>query len=150
MIIGKLNEAICYEKLHPGFAAAFQFLKQTDLTSFVEGKMPIDGDRLFAVASREPGKGREKSLLEYHQKFIDIQYIIEGTDQMGWQPIESCSRVSQEYNPEKDLGFFYDRPTSWIDVPPEFFAIFFPADAHAPMAGELLVHKVIVKIAVDW
>jgi biofilm protein TabA len=150
VIIGKLNEANRCQTIHPGFAAAFQFLQQTDLHGFVDGKRTIDGERLFAVASRDPGKGREKSLLEYHQRFIDIQYIVEGTDQMGWHPTELCHRVSQAYDSETDLGFFYDRPTSWVDVPPDYFAIFFPEDAHAPMAGDLLVHKIIVKIAVDW
>ena len=149
MIVDKLQTAQQYESLHPLFPAAFQFLREANLTDFVEGKREIDGDRLFVVASREPGKGREKSLLEYHQKFIDIQYVIEGTDTMGWYPTEHCERISQEYDPSSDLGFFFDRPATWIDVPPGYFAIFYPGDAHAPMAGDSLVHKVIVKIAVQ-
>ena len=150
MIIAKLPDASMYQAVHPGFEAAFQFLRETDLAGFVDGKRTIDGDRLFAVASQAPGKGREKSMLEFHRNYIDIQYIVEGTDQIGWHPTEMCSRVSQPYDPSSDLGFFYDRPTSWVDVPPEHFAVFFPGDAHAPMAGEALVHKVIVKIALKW
>jgi biofilm protein TabA len=37
-----------------------------------------------------------------------------------------------------------------VATPPGTFAIFFPEDAHAPMAGEGLIHKVVVKVAVDW
>jgi beta-galactosidase beta subunit len=34
-------------------------------------------------------------------------------------------------------------------MPPDSFTIFFPHDAHAPLAGRGLLQKAIVKIAVE-
>ena len=50
MILDRLENAIRYVPVHPGFEAAFNFLKQNSLNEFKEGKDQIDGDRLFALA----------------------------------------------------------------------------------------------------
>jgi beta-galactosidase beta subunit len=52
------------------------------------------------------------------------------------------------YDAEKDIVFFDDAPETWFRVPAGSFAVFFPEDAHAPLAGEGEVRKVIVKVAV--
>jgi beta-galactosidase beta subunit len=46
------------------------------------------------------------------------------------------------------VGFFYDRPTTWLTLSAGQFAVFFPEDAHAPLAGQGGVHKAVVKVAV--
>ena len=73
---------------------------------------------------------------------------IEGDERFGWRPLEDCHEVAEPYNAERDLGFFADRPTVWLPLAAGQFAIFFPADAHAPLAGEGPVHKVVIKVAV--
>jgi beta-galactosidase beta subunit len=45
--------------------------------------------------------------------------------------------------------FFRDRPDSWLSLPAGRLAIFFPDDAHAPLAGRGTLKKAIVKIAVS-
>ena len=51
---------------------------------------------------------------------------------------------------QKDLQFFRDTADSWVTIPAGCFGIFYPEDAHAPIAADGPIHKVVVKVAVDW
>ena len=99
--------------------------------------------------SRDQGRGREKSLLEAHRRYIDIQFVISGEDCIGWLPISDCERVSSPYDANRDLEFFFDQPATWLAVSPGNFAAFYPEDAHAPLAAQGPIHKVVVKVAVE-
>jgi len=149
MMIDTLASADRYLPLHPGFAAGFAFLRRADLAQLPEGRHEIDGERVFAVVARTEGRGREQSLLEAHRRYLDIQFVIGGEDCIGWLPLSQCRRVSSPYDAEQDIEFFFDRPASWLAVSPGTFAVFYPEDAHAPMATQGPIHKVVVKVAAD-
>jgi biofilm protein TabA len=149
MIVDHLQAAERYFSLHPGFRRGFEFLRGLSADPAV-GKHIIDGDRLYATIARDQGRGREKSLLESHRRYIDIQFVIDNADLIGWLPTARCERVSGAYAAEKDIGFFYDRPQTWLDLPAGYFAIFFPQDAHAPLAASGPIYKAVVKVAVEW
>ena len=85
--------------------------------------------------------------LEAHRRYIDIQLVLDGDEQMGWKPLADCYNPMSEHSMEKDIGFFHDAPASWVSVPPDHFCIFFPEDAHAPLVGTGQIRKVIFKIA---
>ncbi|MCA9213798.1 MAG: YhcH/YjgK/YiaL family protein [Planctomycetales bacterium] len=148
MIVDLLENASHYYGLHSQFARAFEFLRRDDLRQLPSGRHSIDGDRLFVIVDHGQGRGREDSILEFHRKYIDIQYVIDGCDQIGWLPIADCQRISQAYDSEKDLGFYFDRPKTWIDLRAGGFAIFYPQDAHAPLGGSGPISKAVLKIAV--
>jgi YhcH/YjgK/YiaL family protein len=148
MIIDDLARAPRYAGLHPLFAQAFEFLQRPDVAALPDGKHAIAGERLFVIVARGQGRGAEQALLEFHRRYIDIQFVVAGTDLIGWLPTPSCQRVSTEYDEAKDVGFFYDRPATWLSVAAGQFAVFFPEDAHAPLAGQGAVHKAVVKVAV--
>ncbi len=145
--LSRFERCLC---VHPGFRAGFEFLRRPDLKQLPPGRHELDGRRLFAMMGTDQGRGREKSLLEFHRKHIDIQYLVAGVDLIGWRPTELCERLATPYDAEKDIGFFYDRPETWLEVPAGYFAILFPEDAHAPLATIGNVHKVVIKVAVDW
>ena len=149
MILASIEQAYRYADCHHGLSRGFEFLQTTKLDELPNGKHEIDGERLFAIVARDQGRGRDGAILEVHRKYIDIQYVISGKEQIGWQPLTSCSAIKQAYNFESDLAFFLDRPSSWFEVAPRSFAVFFPEDAHAPLAAEGSVHKVVVKVAID-
>ena len=149
MIVDELQNADRYAQVQNGLAAGFRWLRQTDLVNLPTGKAEIDGDRLFAFVAEEDGKGHEQAQLEYHRKYLDIQYVVSGIDKIGWLAIADCQRTIDPFDAEDDLGFFYDRPDTWITLRTGEFAIFFPEDAHAPLAGSGPVKKVIVKVLLD-
>ncbi len=148
MIFDTLANADRYTALHALFPRAFEFLRNTDLIALAPGRYPIEGERLFAIVETAAGRNREQAKLECHRKYVDIQLVLEGTDEMGWRPLCDCHEPLADYSSEKDIQFFHDVPASWIATPPSAFCIFFPQDAHAPLVSEGEIHKVILKIAV--
>ncbi len=149
MIIDRLENAERYYDLHPAFAKAFAFLNRSDLAQLPAERHDIDGDRLFCAISNGPGRPRAEADLEAHRKYIDIQYVIAGTEEQGWKPTADCRVVHTPYDAGKDIGFFKDPPETWTEVPAGSFVIFFPQDAHAPLVGAGQIHKAVLKIAVE-
>jgi len=146
ILLDKLDRAEKYYKMHPGFKQAFEFLKSDSLSELPNGKYEIDGDRIYCTISKGIGRSRSEAKLEAHRKYIDIQYIISGIEEMGWSPTAICDNIAEEYDAGKDIMFFNDEPISWTQVPSGSFVIFFPEDAHAPLVGNEEIHKAVVKI----
>ncbi|MFA5205633.1 MAG: YhcH/YjgK/YiaL family protein [Lentisphaeria bacterium] len=151
MILDLLSNAGRSLSLHPLFAQAFAFAHRPDAAALPDGRHPIAGDRLYAVVARGPGRPRAEALLEAHRRYIDIQIALgSGTDTIGWAPLAAVAGSSTGFDEAKDVGFFSRPAEIWLPVPPGHFAIFFPEDAHAPMANPgVALHKLILKIAVD-
>ena len=150
MILDRLANADQYVTLHPGFAAAFNFLRTADLASLPDGRNEIDGERLYAIVARVSGAGRRNARLEVHRRYIDIQFALTGTDDLGWKPTDTCTQPTQEFDVAGDCQQFADAPDAWIALPPGTFVIYFPGDAHAPLGSADNLRKVVLKIAVDW
>lgn len=148
MIHDTLANADRYAVLHTLFPQAFDFLRDPGLGELAPGRYPIDGERLFAIVESVHGRTREQARLERHRRYIDIQYVLEGRDEMGWKPLQDCVEPVADFNPAKDIQFFQDRPDNWLSTPPGVFCIFFPSDAHAPLVSDGLIRKVIIKIEV--
>ncbi len=148
MILDVLENARCYQDLHKGFSKAMAFLVRPDLKELPVGEYAIDGDRVYAMVSREPGRQKEEALLETHEQYIDIQLILAGTDEMGWKAKSLCKQPAGEYDQNDDIQFFGDQPDAWIATKPGSFVIFFPDDAHMPLISAGQLHKVVVKVAV--
>ncbi|MDP1864357.1 MAG: YhcH/YjgK/YiaL family protein [Thiobacillus sp.] len=147
MILDTLSASDRYLGLHPLFARAFAFLRDTDLMAREPGVHAVQGEQIFAIAEACAGRTRMDAKLECHRRYIDIQLVLEGIDEMGWKPLAECVEPATEYDAERDIRFFNDAPASWIATPPGSFCLFFPDDAHAPLVSTGLIHKVVVKIA---
>jgi YhcH/YjgK/YiaL family protein len=137
-----------YRSLHPLFERALRYLADTDLRRLAPGRHPVEGDRLYLSIDHVQGRGRDAARLEAHRRYIDIQYTIEGNEEIGWMPVASCGPMTGTFDDARDVGFFDKRPTSWLAVPEGTFAVFFPQDAHAPLAGRGALKKAIMKVAV--
>lgn len=147
MILDRLDNIERYATAHPGFPAAFRWLGTVDVRSLPTGRTEIAGDRLYASVMREPGHGQAGARFETHRRYIDIQYLAAGSDLMGWTHA-TPSLASLGYDAARDLEFYADPVGLWIPVPAGHFVVFFPEDAHAPMAGTGPMVKVVIKVAV--
>ena len=150
MIYDVLENAERYYAVHPGFRAAFEYCRTTDFSKLPTGRNEVDGERMFVVVNRDVGQGREKRKLEFHRKYIDLQYVVAGADEMGWRAESLCRELDTPYKDSADVGFWAERPLSYFNVAAGQFAVFYPADPHAPMSGHEPFVKPVVKIAVDW
>ena len=148
MIIDTLDDARRYFPLHPLFHRAFETLRRDDLSSLGAGKHHIEGDRLYLVIALDEGTGCECAVLEAHRKYIDIQFVIEGTDVIGWKPVRECTDVSRPYDASNDVELYGGKPLSWNPVSGSAFAVYFPGDAHAPLGGTGRLRRAIVKVGI--
>ena len=147
MIFDKLANAENYAGIGDGLKKALDFLVETDFSKLPDGKIEIDGDKLFAIAQSYQTKSLEESKWEAHRKYIDVQFIVSGGERIGVANIESLSVVT-EYDQEKDC-MFLEGDGDKITVSANDFAVLFPWDAHMPCViadAPADVRKVVVKI----
>lgn len=148
MVIDKIENYRLYSKLTKRLAKGFEFILNTDLVTIEPGKYEIDNDAIFAIVQEYDTKEEQDSVLEGHHKYIDIQYVIQGVELMGFTPLTNQEVV--EENLEKDYTF-YKGETSMFRVEEGMFTLFFPEDLHRPgvKAGQISkVKKVVVKVKI--
>ena len=145
MIVDHIDNWRLYSGAHRFFPTAFECLCGTDWSKIDDGRFEIAGDDVFAIVDRRMGKGKQDATLEVHRQYIDIQYLVRGSDVMGYRPLLDCCQP-RPFDVDRDVAFFGDPPESWFDVKSNCFAIFYPTDAHAPMGTTTEFHKVVVKV----
>src|SRR5450759_5754007 len=135
MILDTIANIDRYSALHPLFPSAFEYIRNTDLRTLAPGHYSIDGEQLFAIVEAVAGRSRDEAQLECHRKYIDIQLVLEGVDEMGWKAISGCREPVDDYSAERDIQFFRDAPASWIATPHGAFCIFLPEAEHEPLVS---------------
>jgi YhcH/YjgK/YiaL family protein len=148
MILDFLENAERYVGTHPAFAAAFAFLRRPDLATLPNGRVELDGEKLYALVQQPEGRGRAAARLEAHRKYADIQFVISGHEEYGWRARADAAVVSEPYDAARDLEFFGGAPAVWLPAPAGSLAVFFPEDLHAPLAGVGPLHKIVLKVRV--
>ncbi|MDR0692783.1 MAG: YhcH/YjgK/YiaL family protein [Prevotellaceae bacterium] len=148
MIIDSLLSLERYFSMHPGFEKAYRFLRRQPLEQLIEGRHVIDGDNVYATVSEGPGKALEAAKLEVHDAYIDIQVLIKGQETMGWRDRRHCKILNAAYDEKLDMALYDDEPDVFFTLEPEHIVIFFPYDAHAPMIGDGVIRKIIVKVKI--
>lgn len=149
MILDRLDHLQQYVKLHPLFGQAFGFLQRADLEHLESGKYDIVEGQVFADVSDCTGRLPTGTKLETHQRYIDIQVTLSGREVIGWRDRKSCGGCSEGYDESRDIEFYSTEIDTWLTLLPGYAVIFFPEDAHAPLAGEGTIRKLVIKVAVD-
>jgi len=147
--IDKVQFAKQYHLNQAYWDKAFAYLKNTDLKTLSNGKHVIDGDNVYAIVTEAPGKDYDKTAFESHRKYIDLQYVITGEENMGKAPVASVT-VSKPYDDATDLAN-YSGEGKIYTVPAGTFMLFFPTDAHRPNitpGGNKVIKKIVIKVRV--
>ncbi|MBO5268347.1 MAG: YhcH/YjgK/YiaL family protein [Muribaculaceae bacterium] len=147
MILCNIKDAGRYSALSPLMAKAIEWLKSYNPADFAEGKIDL-GDGVVVKCQSPALLPREKSRLEVHKRFIDIQVPLKGVEVMGWAPVDTLRHPLVDYDEVKDVAFYGDTSTSLLHVNPGQMAVFFPEDGHAPNIGIGNHRKLVVKIPV--
>lgn len=148
MIKDNLLNAKIYYNLSQNIQEGLQWLVNTDLKNLSDGRYEVDGEKIFA--SIQTYETKEDAKYEAHRKYIDIQYLVSGTEQIGVTDIKNCNTCI-EYNLEKDIEFFdMNKDELFIKLESCDFLILYPHDAHKPSISvnkeKSLVKKVVVKV----
>lgn len=156
MILDKMENCTLYASCHKDFSLAFEILKGAVKDDLPPAKYELgDAEKgvFFTVSVQEyQTKSAEEGKFEGHQKYIDIQYIVSGSEAMEVCDLSRTGALT-EYDTEKDCQFFTaEEKTTRLSLKAGDYAVFFPDDIHKPGLspnGEAVsVKKIVVKVKI--
>ncbi len=150
MIFDRIDTCIQYTKISRNFTRAFDFLTNTDCRNLIQGKYEIYGNKVFALVQDYYTQPQDKLAWEAHRKYIDLQYIVKGTELIGYNHISQMKPIT-DYLPLEDYLLF-EGEGEYFTISEGFFAVFFPHDCHKVRiqagSNSYQVKKVVVKVSI--
>lgn len=156
--IETVKEQINYKK----FEKAFLYIQKLQDKNSLEykslanigldecNKIVLD-ENCFVLEQAYITKDKKDCFFESHRKYIDIQYIFEGSEIMEVENINKL-QITQEYNESLDFAKYEQKPnSSTLIINENELAIFYPNDAHMPcikVDKNQKIIKAVFKIAV--
>jgi biofilm protein TabA len=151
MIVTDLKHINAQCPMTNGMIKAVDFLRLRGIRDLPDGKVEIDGDRVFAIVQRYETTKPDMPRFECHRKYIDVQYIDAGEEIIGWTPAERMT-ITEAYDADKDICFG-SASGEWTPLRLQAgqLAVLYPEDGHAPRlaaGAPSRVMKIVVKVAV--
>jgi YhcH/YjgK/YiaL family protein len=148
MITDKIENVNLYSEI-PEYAKEFITKLSKDIKL---GKYYLEQND-FANIETYSTKNYEDAKFEIHKKYIDIQLLISGKEQIY---IKHKNDISEEpeYNEEKDIAFYAEplNNSDFVTLNGTNFVMIFPHEAHAPQVAidniSNKVKKVVLKIEI--
>lgn len=150
MIYDKIDNLETYAGLSEDILLGLEWLR--DVKPDVETGVYELSSRVKAIVSEYTTKPVNEYGYEAHQKNIDIQYLLRGTEKIACLPVDELQET-KPYNPSTDAAFYESnlRPLTLVLRPLTSFALFFPQDAHMPCLSAGVtetVKKVVIKVKI--
>ena len=149
MVYDKIDNIETYKGLSDDIYEGLKFLKNStpELGCGVYEINP----RVKAIVSEYETKAENQYGFEAHRKFIDIQYLLKGTEKICCLPIEKLQKT-KAYSEEKDASFYTANiPAQGMILGDGYFAIYYPQDGHMPglsVDKQETVKKVVLKVEI--
>ena len=150
MIYDKIDNMELYADISEDLRLGLEYLKNVspDVELGVHELSPC----VKAIVSEYTTKEENENGYEAHREWIDIQYLLKGSEKICCLPLEYL-KETKVYNASKDAAFYEETGVAGqeMQVGNGYFAVFFPQDGHKPglSAGEReTVKKVVVKVKV--
>ncbi len=152
MVVTDLEHSDKQIACSPGLQKAFAFLRSPGIHQLPDGRVEIDGDRVFALVQRYETMMTDAPKFEFHRKYIDVQFIVSGEEVIGWASAARMT-VTEAYDAKKDICFGTVAKGIWTPVHLQAgqLAVLWPEDGHAPKLASntsVSVMKIVVKVAV--
>ena len=127
MIVCPFKDLGRYAAIIPGLEEAVEAAAK--ITDWRAGNVALSGGNKILVQELDT-KSPEGKLCEAHKDYLDIQYIVEGEEVVGWAPLETLT-LDGEFNTAKDKGM-YAGPVDFMTIRQGYCYVAFPEDAHMP------------------
>lgn len=152
MIKNSLKYTKNYYNLSNKIKLALEYLEKNDLKVFDNGRYDILGDDVYVNVQDYTSKAETQGKWEAHKKYIDIQFMIKGTERIGVGEIDNY-QTTETYDEPKDLEFLAVANDNYqfINMNENDFIILYPQDVHMPqiaMNTPSYVKKAVVKISI--
>ena len=145
MIICPWKDLGRYAPIIPGLEEAMAAVNA--LPEFEDKKkVALSGGNRFFVTAGTTGP---VNLGEAHRQYLDIQYVVKGSEVMGWADVATCTPAG-EFNTETDGGL-YSGDFTFYPIQEGMCYVVFPEDAHMParhLDAPTDFVKVVIKLKV--
>lgn len=150
MLTGKLIDLIKKDYRDEHLDKGLRFLKETNFTDLSTG-VKKDSDEFFFVVNAYETKEIEDGFWEAHRKYLDIHYILEGTERIAFDHIANQS-VIKEYDESKDVIILDGQVRSIVTLNQGDVMVCYPEDSH--MTGIIskdkeMIRKIVVKVQIE-
>ena len=127
MILCPWKDLRRYASVLPGLEEAVKLLNNLeDLTPATH--LLSNGNKV--LIQQGVTKNADGALAEAHREYLDIQYILEGQETVGWAPLEALT-LEGEFDTTKDKGK-YSGAFDFVTVRAGYCYVVFPEDGHMP------------------
>jgi biofilm protein TabA len=111
---------------------AIDYLLNTDLSNIENGCYNIKNNDILAIYDSYETKKIIDCKIEAHRKYIDIQFVISGEEQIGYIEKKHCS-IFEPFNINNDVGFYTTvKQLEFLTLKSGEFVIIPPSIAHMP------------------
>ena len=146
MILDKIENAHLYRGINQGIEKILSIVGNYTSENYPKEKFFIDGDKLFLNFFEYDTQNKEAALFEAHRKYVDVMYMVEGSETICVKNVSALSKITKEYDAKIDaLLANIDEDYTEVKLLPGHFVIFFPGDAHAPACNPITDKSVKVK-----
>jgi len=132
MILDMQNNIARYASLNENFRTAVDYILTTNLDALTPGRIPIDGNRVYAVIT-EKQLTAEPEAWEVHQQYADIHLLLGGAERIGFCPQKNRAG-DFEFPADKDNLAVRNVRGMEITLETNEFVVFFPYEVHRPNA----------------
>ena len=150
MIIDHIKHISFYEPMANGITGAWNVI-QSMLQE--KGELP-DGryelKRGFFKVQRGETKPLSEGTFESHQKYIDVQILLDGQEEMAWMELDDLTEAIP-YDKEKDAAKWEGERTHHMLITRDMFYIAYPHDGHKAVSHvdeKNTFTKIILKLPV--
>ena len=152
MLLDQLENAGLYGALGQRIAKGLALLNDQSVLNAAPGKYEVDGENIFYMVQEYETLPVEDGQLEIHRKYMDIQFVVSGTECIGYALLEGLTET-MAYDGENDAALYEHVPSmSKLILKQGMFAIFWPNEPHMPcrrIDEPVKVKKIVVKVRIE-
>lgn len=131
MIVTELRKITEFSEI-PYAQDIIDFIAEFKKTDMKTGRYDIHGDELFAAVSEYDTEPEEDRKFENHRKYIDLQMLLSGNEELHWAPVDTLSMTEESYSKGGDIAFYDGESFGYTLLKDDICVILFENDAHKP------------------
>ncbi len=125
------------------------FIEKDKNENLKDGRYDLDGDRLFASVQTYESKDLSEGMIEAHELYCDLQYIVKGEEYIYYSSLEELDLI-EDRRPGADIVFYNGKGVkSRTHLTEGMFGFYFPTDGHMPgiaVNETMSMKKIVFKI----
>ncbi|MGL4737087.1 MAG: YhcH/YjgK/YiaL family protein [Cellulosilyticaceae bacterium] len=149
MIYDHIKNIDKYRGISQNLDTAITFLEKTDLPHLPLGKIPIDGEAVFANVMYADTRCSEELFFESHERYIDIQMDLEGMECIEMGRSEGC--CAKVYDETLDIAFHHVDDSVQCVLGSGYFVVCMTQERHKPgvaVEAPMRIKKCVVKVRI--